>query len=140
VESGVTTLDGKIEFQEGKLRLMNLAVQQAGQQALSGFVILPFDPTQPGAIVPFDQRIAMNVNANNLDVPKLLASFGQKSPVSGTFSWNLVASGTLAEPTLFLKASGRKLKAEAAPQYDPADFDLTLHYAQKEVELDAVAK
>ena len=140
VASGVTNLDGAIEFKEGKLRLHHLDLQQAGQHALTGFVILPFDPATPDAIIPLDRRIAMNVNANNLDVAKLLASFGQKSPVSGTFSWNLVASGTVLEPTFFLKASARTIKAAAAPQYDPADLDMTLHAAGKMLELDATVK
>src|SRR5207237_1001889 len=98
------------------------------------------DPAQPAALVPFDRRIAMNVNANNLDVAKLLASFGQKSPVSGTFSWKLVAGGTLGEPTFFLKAAARAVKAAAAPQYDPADLDCTLSYEQQQLDLDATAK
>lgn len=140
IVSGVTSIDGAMEWREGKLRLHDLDLRQAGQEALTGFVIVPFDPERPERIIPFDQRLAVNFNAKNLDVGKLAASFGQKSPVSGTFDWNLVASGTVQEPVLHLKVAGRGLKAAAAPQYDPAELDLTLHYANKELDLDATAK
>ena len=140
IASGITTLEGKIEFDEGKLRLRDIDLHQGQQQALTGFVILPLDLANKAQRIPLEERIAANVNASNLDLDKLLASFGKSSPVSGVVSASLVSGGTLLNPAGQLQLKARALKAKAAPQFDNAELDFTLHYAEKQLDLDAAVR
>ncbi len=140
IQNGPTQLDGSLEIREGKLRWHDIALQQGKLTVLTGFVILPLDLSNLKAPIPLDQHIAANVNAKNLDLDQLLTSFGQTSSVSGTFSANLLASGTPLEPAAHLKVTGRKLNAKATPQLAPSDLDLALHYSPKNLSLDAVLR
>jgi hypothetical protein len=138
-KSGPTALATKIEWEENRLRLRDLEVDQAGTKVLSGFVLIPLNPMAKPPI-PTDGRIAANLNANKLDLDKLLGSFGQTSPVSGTLTASLISGGTLLAPAGHLKVQGRTLKAKAVPQLEPSNLDLDLHYAEKKLELDATLK
>ena len=140
IASGITKFEGKIDFDEGKLRLRDIDLHQGQQQALTGFIILPLDPANKEQRIPLEERIAANVNANNLDLDKLLASFGQSSPVSGVISASLVSGGTLLNPAGQLQIKARALRAKAAPQFDSAELDFTLHYADKQLDLDAALR
>ncbi len=133
---GPTVLDGGIEWEDGKLRLQNLDLRQGDQQALTGFIIMPLELGNPKGPVPFDQRIAVNLNANALDLSQLFASLGQKPPVEGKLTWKLLASGTILNPNVNLAVNATGLKSPAAAQFDAAQLDLALHLAQKRVELE----
>ncbi len=139
VAAGLTTFDAALEWKENRLRLHDINLQQGTQQALSGYVSVPFEP-QSKEPVPFEKRIAANINANQLDIEKLLATFGQTAPASGNVTANLVAGGTILAPSAHVKVAAKALKAKATPQLDAAEFDLSAHYAEKELTLDAVAR
>ncbi len=140
IVAGATSLAGVIEYRESKLRLKDLQFEQAGISVLTGFLYVPFDPANLKQPVAFDQRIAANINTNKLDVEKLLASFGQPSPVSGAFTANLVAGGTLLQPFAHVKVAAERLQANAAKQFDPSALALDLHYSNKELTLAATVK
>ncbi len=138
IVTGITKFEGKIDFDEGKLRLRDIDLHQGQQQALTGFLILPLDLAKKS--IPLEEHLAANVNAVNLDLDKLLASFGKSAPVSGTVSASLVSGGTLLNPAGQLQVKARALKAKAAPQFDAAELDFTLHYADKQLDLDAALR
>ncbi len=141
--SGPTDFTGALEMKEGKLRLRDVNLTQAKLTVLTGYLILPIDLDHPQQLIPLDGRIAANLNATKLDLEKLLASFGYPSPVSGNFTANLVAGGTLLDPIGHLKVAARGLKAKALPPIDPAEVDLDLHYSNKpakELTLTAVVR
>ena len=140
VVTGPTSFTGTLEMKEGKVGLKDINLAQGNLTVLTGYVILPIDLDHPQQPVPLEERIAANINATNLDIEKLLGSFGQASPASGTISANFVAGGTLIEPLGHLKFAGRKLKAKAAAALDPADLDLDLHYSNKDLSLSATVK
>ncbi len=139
VKSGPTGLSGKVQLEGDRLRLLDLNLSQAGNTVLTGFVRLPFDVSAKPP-VPMDGRIAINLNANNLDLEKLLRSFGQASPVTGTLTANLITAGSILAPVGDLKIAGRKLKSLAMPQLDASDLDARVHFKEKSVELDATLK
>lgn len=138
--SGPTRLEGVLEWEAGKLRFRDIALDQGKQHALTGYVIVPLDLEHPKKPFPLDQRIAANVNLKDLDLGQLLASFGKSSPVTGSFSASLIAGGTLLAPTGHIKVAGRKLQAKSLPQLDPADLDLALHYSNKDLSLEATLR
>jgi hypothetical protein len=138
--TGPTSFAGNLEMKEGKVRLKDINLAQGGLTVLTGYLFLPIDLNHLPQPIPLDQRIAANINATNLDLEKLLSSFGQASPASGTISANIVAGGTLLQPLGHLKFAGRKLKAKAAAAVDPAEIDLDLHYSNKELTLAAIAR
>ena len=140
IATGPTDFTGVIELKENKLRLRDLNLVQSKLTVLTGFLFLPIDLEHPKDIIPLDGRIAANLNATKLDLEKLLASFGQTSPVSGNFTANLVAGGTLLEPLGHLKVAARALKSPKVAALDPADLDLDLHYSNKDLTLNAVVK
>ena len=140
IVAGATSLGGVIEYREAKLRLKDLKFEQAGISVLTGFLYVPFDPANRQQPIAFDQRIAANINTDKLDVEKLLASFGQPSPVSGAFTANLVAGGTLLQPFAHLKIAAERLQAKAGKQFDPGALALDLHYSNKELTLAATVK
>ena len=129
--SGPTTFTGALEMKDGKVKLRDMSLSQGDLSVLSGFVILPIDLDRTNQPVPLDQRIAANINTTNLDLDKLLGSFGQTSPVAGTITANLVTGGTVLQPFGHLKVAGRKLRAKAVNALDAADLDLDIHYASK---------
>ena len=140
IASGPTDFTGVLELKESKLRLRDLNLVQSKLTVLTGYLILPIDLDHPQELIPLDGRIAANLNATKLDLEKLLASFGQSSPVSGNFTANIVAGGTLLAPLGHLKLAAKALKSKAVPALDPADLDLDLHYSNKELTLNAVTK
>lgn len=140
IASGPTKLRGAIEIKESRLRVRDIAVEQGELTVLTGFILLPLDLENLKAPIPLEKRVAANVNARDLDIEQLLASFGQAAPASGTITANLVTGGTLLAPTAHLKVAGRNLKAKATPQLEPGEIDLTAHYSQKELTLDAAVR
>lgn len=138
--TGQTSLGGVIEYRSRKLRLRELNLAQAGTQVLSGYAFVPFDPANPKKLVPMEERVAANINTTKLDLEKLLASFGQKSPVAGAITANLVVGGTLLEPSGHLKVNGERLQAEAAKQFDAAQLVLDVHYSDKELTVASTLK
>ncbi len=140
IASGPTDFTGVLEMKESKLRLRDINLVQSKLTVLTGYLILPIDLDHPQALIPLDGRIAANLNATKLDVEKLLTSFGQTSPISGNFTANIVAGGTLLEPLGHLKVAARALKSPKVAALDPADLDLDLHYSNKELTLAAVVK
>ncbi len=137
---GPTSLAGAIEWREGRLRLRDIDLQQEKSSVLTGYVLAPFDPANLKAPVPLDGRIAVNLNATSLDIEKLLASFGQTSPASGNVTANLIAGGTPLKPFVHVRVAGRALKAKAVPQLDAAGLDFNLHYANKDLTVEAVLR
>ena len=137
IVAGATSLGGVIEYREAKLRLKDLKFEHGGASVLTGFLYLPFDPSNLKQPIAFDQRIAANINTDKLDLEKLLASFGQPSPVSGAFTANLVAGGTLLQPFAHLKVAAERLQAKAAKQFEPGALALDLHYSNRELTLAA---
>ena len=143
IASGPTDFTGALEMKEGKVRLRDVKLTQSKLTVLTGYVILPINPDHPRQLVPLDERIAANLNANKLDLEKLLGSFGYPSPAAGSFTANLVAGGTLLEPIGHLKVNARGLRAKALAPIEPADLDLDLHYSNKpahELSLHAVLR
>ncbi|HYR59520.1 MAG TPA: translocation/assembly module TamB domain-containing protein, partial [Chthoniobacteraceae bacterium] len=140
VVAGATSLGGVIEFRESKLRLKDLKFEQAGTPVLTGYLYVPFDPANTKQPIALDQRIAANINTDKLDVEKLLASFGQPSPISGAFTANLVAGGTLLQPFAHIKVAADRLQAKAARQFDPGTLAMDVHYSNKELTLAATVK
>ncbi len=138
--SGNIALTGSLEWRDQKLRLRDIDLKQGTQQVLSGYAIIPFEPTSPGPLVPLDKRIAANLNIRELDIERLLASFGIKSPVTGTLTANLIAGGTFLKPTANLKIAARGVKSPTAPKFPGADIRLAANYADEELLLDAEAK
>jgi len=138
--TGPTSFSGVLEMKEGKVRLKDMSLAQGDLTVLTGYLILPINLDNLKQPIPFDERVAANINATNLDLDKLLGSFGQTSPVGGSISANLVTGGTLLQPFGHLKFAGRKLKTKAVAGLDAADLDLDLHYATKELTLAAVLK
>ncbi len=138
--TGPTDFTGALELKEAKLRLRDIKLTQGKTVVLTGFVILPFDLAHKPQPVPLDGRIAANLNATKLDLEKLLTSFGQTSPVSGNFTANLIAAGTLLAPLAHLKVNATGLKAKAVAALEPAALDLDLHYSNKELTLASTLK
>lgn len=141
IGSNQGTLDGVLELLEGKLRFRDIQFQRGGEK-LTGYIILPVNLARLGkpGLFPVDQRIAAVLNATSLDLEKIAASFGQKSPASGTVTASVFAGGTLAEPTAHLKFSARDLKPKAKPKIEPTDIDANLHFSQNELTLAATVK
>ncbi len=140
IVSGTTKFEGVMDIAEGRLRLQDIKLQQGQQTALTGYIFLPLDLSNPNQKIPLEDRLAMNLNVNALDIDKLLTSFGTTSPVSGTVSASLVSGGTLLNPAGQLQIKARGFSAKAAPQFDQAEFDLTLNYSEKLLTLDATAR
>lgn len=138
--TGATSLQGMIEFRENRLRIKDLDLDQAGNQVLTGFAFIPFDPSNLKQPVPLDQRIAVNINTVKLDLDKLLASFGQQSPVSGAITAQIVAGGTSLQPFAHLKVNGEALQSKQVKQVEPANLVLDAHYSKKELTLDVTVK
>ena len=138
--TGPTELQGGIEVREGRLRLRDLKLQQGAITVLTGYILLPFNPEDRSAPIPLDKRVAANLNARELDLEKLLRSFGKDAPATGQITANLVMGGTLLEPSAHLKVEGRKLKAKAAAQIEGADLDLVSHFSENELTLDATVR
>jgi autotransporter translocation and assembly factor TamB len=138
--SGPTSFSSTLEMKENKIRLKDMRLTQSDLTVLTGFVFLPVDLERLNQPIPLDQRIAANINATDLDLDKLLGSFGQTSPAAGTVTANLVTGGTLLQPFGHLRVAGRKLKSKAVAKLDAADLDLDLHYSSKELTLNAVVK
>lgn len=141
--SASTALHGELDYSEGKLRLQKLSLMQGQQEALTGFLILPMqlEGRAPGT-PPFrmEERLAANLNANNLDLERLFASFGIAAPLNGSVTASLLCGGTLLNPTGQFKLSARALKAKAFPQLDNAELDFSLFYADKALDLAATAR
>ena len=140
VVTGATSFEGGLEWRENRLKLRDINLRQGNLQVLSGYISIPFEPQNPGLPIPFEKRIAANINANQLDLDKLFAAFGQQTPVSGTVTANVLAGGTISQPSAHLKVAARALRAKAAPQFNGAEFDLNAHYSNKEFTLDATAR
>jgi hypothetical protein len=140
IVTGPTSFTGNLEMNEGKVHLKDINLSQGNLPVLTGYLIVPIDLDHPQQVIPLDERIAANINATNLDLEKLLTSFGQAAPASGTISANFVVGGTAIEPLGHLKFAGRKLKAKAVPALEPADLDLDVHYSNNDLSLSAVAK
>lgn len=140
VASGITLLEGRLDYIEGKLRLREISLMQGGQQALTGYIILPFDLANKAQPIPLEERIAINLNATSLKLEKLITSFGQTSPIIGELTASLVSGGTLLNPAGQLKLKARGLKAKAAPQFDNAELDLELDYTDKILDLNFTAR
>jgi len=135
--TGPTSFTASVEVKEGKLRLKDIDLAQGKLTVLTGYILLPLDLNQFPQPIQLDERMAANINATNLDIEKLLTSFGQAAPASGTITAKVVAGGTLLQPLGHLKIQGRALKAKAAAALDPAELDLDLHYSNNELTLDA---
>jgi len=140
VVSGPTKFEGGLEWKDNRLKLHDIDLHQGAIQVLSGYVSIPFEPFNATGPIPFEKRLAANVNANQLDIEKLLAAFKQTAPVAGTVTANLVAGGTLVDPAANLKIVAKGLKAKAAAQFDAAELDVTAHYSEKELTLDLAAR
>jgi hypothetical protein len=138
--TGPTTFTGNLELKENRLRLKDIDLAQGTLTVLTGYLTLPVDLDNTKQPIKLEDRIAANINAKDLDLDKLLGSFGQASPASGVISTNLVAGGTLLQPFGYLKLQGRKLKSKAVAALDPADLDLDLHYSNQELTLNASVK
>jgi autotransporter translocation and assembly factor TamB len=138
-QSGPTAVAAKISWQQNRLAVRELNVAQAGTRVLTGSLEAPLDPMAKPP-VPMDAPIAADLRASDLDLGKLLASFGQTAPASGTLTASLVATGTANAPSVDLKVAGRRLKAQATPQLDPADLDLAVRFAEKNLTLDATLR
>lgn len=138
---GETALAATIEAEAGKLRIKGIDLKQGKQQVLSGFVFLPFHPEALGDVkklMPIDERIAVNLTGTKIDIPKLLATVGNKpAPVTGTVSLRLTAGGTLDAPVGNLFVEGREVKATAQPKLKPATLDLHANYKPGALALDA---
>jgi hypothetical protein len=129
--TGPTALEGVIEVRDRKLRLRDLNLTQSSIQVLSGFAFVPFDPSNMKKPFPLEERVAANINTMKLDIEKLLASFGQKSPVEGIITANLTAGGTLLQPFAHLKVNAERLRTEAVKQLDPANLVLDVHFSNR---------
>jgi hypothetical protein len=138
-QSGPTALQAKLAWERNRLAVRDLEVAQNGLRVLTGSLEAPLDPAAKPP-VPMDAPLAADVRVNDLDLAKLLASFGQQAPASGAITASLVATGTANAPTVDLKIAGRRLKAQATPQLDPADLDLAVRFAEKKLTLDATLK
>jgi TamB, inner membrane protein subunit of TAM complex len=134
---GSTSLTSELALRDGRLKLDNIHLEQAGASVLNGAVSIPLDLKNTAEPIAFDQPISVKIEADKLDIDRLLASVGQTPPASGVLAASFTAEGTLQEPTAELKFSGRLLKAKAAAQMDPADFDLDLTYRLKQLALQA---
>ncbi len=138
---GATSFEGALAWSENRLRVRDINLRQGAQQVLSGFVTAPFEPfNKEEGPVPFTKRVAANVNVTQLDLDKLFTSLGQKAPIGGTVSASLIAGGTLVEPAATLKVAAKNIVSKAGPKLEPAEFDLTAHYAGKELTLDTIVK
>jgi hypothetical protein len=143
IASGPSHFTGQLELAEGKLRLHDMALEQNGLRVLDGFVIVPCDLThyqKPAELFPLDGRIAANLQADNLDLDKLLGSFGQKSPVSGTVSMTVLAAGSLGSPVATVNLSAQKLSAPQTEKIGPTDATLQFHLAKNQTTLDGTIK
>jgi len=143
IASGPSHFVGQLELAEGKLRLHDMALDQNELRVLDGFIIIPCILSkyqQPAQLFPLDGRIAANLQADNLDLDKLLGSFGQKSPVSGNISMNLLAAGTLALPVATIQLDAKKLSAPQTAAIGPTDASLQFHIAKKQSTLDGTIK
>ena len=140
IRSGSTQLRGEIDFGEGKLRLRDLALQQGAQQVLTGYAIVPFDPLRRTQLFPPTERIAINLNATSLDLEKLSGSLGVTFPLAGMVTASLVTGGTLFAPAGQLQISARSLKSKAAPGFDDAALDATVHFTTQLIELAATVR
>lgn len=140
VVSGQTTFAGALAWVEGKLRLKDIDLRQGTQQVLTGFASVPFDPENPKELIPLEGRVAVNVNAKDLNIEKLLVSIGQEAPVTGSVSATLLGGGSLLRPTAFVKVTGRNLRSPAAEKFAPAELDFTANYEKRELTVDAVAR
>lgn len=140
VATGPTSLTGKLEWRDRKAKLKEIVLQQGTQQALTGYLIVPFDPRNPDGPLPLTERMAVNLNANQLDIGKLMQTLHQTAPVAGNVSLNLVLAGQLNQPIAHLKLAARNLKSPAAAKFDAAEVDLVAHYSEKELTLDGSAR
>jgi hypothetical protein len=127
--AGPTRFRTKLDWENDEITLRNIELRQGDLPALRGDVRYGTRRPTEGAFDPLRQPIAADLQVNQLDLQKLLASLGKNAPVSGRLSAQFSATGTPLRPELRLKAEARDLKAKAAEHFGAANVDLDLNYA-----------
>lgn len=141
VEVGSTKVSGALEWIAERAKIGDLVVEQGGQTALSGFIVIPFNLSDPKKPVDLDDRIAANLTAKDLDVERLITSFGLESPAKGRISAQVLAAGSVSKPAIDVKIGIRQASANAAPKAaKPTDADLDLHLENNEAVLKATVR
>ena len=77
--------------------------------------------------------MTVNFQSENLDLAKLFKDLGREPPVSGSLNLKLDANGPLDQLQASLDLKLQSLKADAAKQLKPTDFDLALRLQNNEL-------
>jgi autotransporter translocation and assembly factor TamB len=136
---GATRLDTTVEWREQRLALPSLELHQGEQRALTGKIVTRL-PAAGERVDPMKLPIEINLDADKLDIEKLMTSLGQSAPAGGQLSIHCFATGTVSRPEIELTVQGRALKATAVAKVEPADADIKLSYHPGELKLNAVAR
>jgi autotransporter translocation and assembly factor TamB len=139
-ESGSFQLKSLLSWSDEHVMLRDLELKQGGQRTLTGEISYGLAGLGGAHFEPLKQAVSVSLQAENLDLEKVLGGFVKPAPASGRVTFHLAASGTPLRPEVDLKVEGRALKAKAAAQIDAADLDLTLHYQPGALSLDATAR
>ena len=135
-----TRIGGRIVWKDGRLDASDLSVSIAGEQIVKGRVSLPLTPANANGPIPSDQPLNAHLIGKNMDIGRLASSFGIAAPVSGTASFDLDASGTLAKPDAKLTLEARSLRSTKMAAAAPADVDVKLLLSDARLTLSAIAR
>lgn len=141
--SDKTSVTGMLDVTESKLRLRELSVKQGNLEVLRGFIMAPMELRHLSTgkpLFPMEGGIAVNVNAENLNLGALCSTFGRTAPAEGVFSANLVAGGSLAAPKATLRVAGRGIKSAKTPKLSPAELEAKVHYGENQLSIEATAR
>ena len=133
-------IGGHLGWKEGRLDLSDLAVSVAGADVVAGRVSIPLNPANSKGVLPAGEALSAGLSAKNVDIGRMASSFGIAAPVTGTVSFNLAASGTLAKPDVKFTMEARSLKSAKAASLAPADVDVRVRLADGRCSVELMAR
>ncbi len=132
----------KVDFQASltakgsTLEISKIQVDQGTAKFASGYASIPFTWSNLGSgrpLFPPNGKVTVNFQSENLDLAKLFKDLGREPPVSGSLNLKLDANGPLDQLQASLDLKLQSLKADAAKQLKPTDFDLALRLQNNEL-------
>jgi autotransporter translocation and assembly factor TamB len=140
VDTDKGAISTRVQLENRQLTLHDLLFSQDGNKRLSGNASLPLDLTQTknrDLMFPRDQPLDINLASTEIDLEKLLAGRDKPSPLLGSVSAKLSASGTINNPRANLSFAGRNLQSAAVKKLAGATLDGRVDLANDRVVLDA---
>ncbi len=135
----------KVDFQTSlqakgsTLEASNIQIYQGNSKYATAYVSLPFTWSNLGTsrpLFPPNGKVAINFDAENLDIAKLFRDLGEKPPAVGQFSVKMAARGPLDRLQADLDLQMQSLRASAYENLEPATINVGLRLRNNELRLD----